>query len=214
MAKTMDALTAIKSRRSIRAFRSESIPIKTIYKLIDAARWAPSAGNLQSWEFVLVEDLTAKKQLASAALSQEFIATAPVIIVACADTERSAVKYGSRGKYFYSIVDVSAAIENLMIAATSLGLGTCWVGSFNNNIVRDTLGLPEGIAPVAIIPVGYPAKEGAVTARTSLGNILHFERFGKFQTIKTGDSDESPASKEQKNKEKDSRGPGLLDIFR
>ncbi|MFH0962074.1 MAG: nitroreductase family protein [archaeon] len=208
----MDALTAIKSRRSIRSFRSDRVPIKTIYKLIDAARWAPSAGNLQSWEFILVEDATAKKQLAAASLSQEFISTAPVVIVACADTERSAVKYGSRGKYFYSIVDVSAAIENMMIAATSLGLGTCWVGSFNNNIVRDVLGLPEGIAPVAIIPVGYPADDGVRTARTSLGNILHFEKFGKFQTIRTGDSDESPPPKATKSK--DSRGPGLLDIFR
>lgn len=213
----MDALTAIKARRSIKSFRADRVPIKTIYKLIDAARWAPSAGNLQSWEFILVEDATAKKQLAMAALNQEFISSAPVVIVACADTERSAVKYGVRGKYFYSIVDASAAIENLMIAATSLGLGTCWVGSFNNNIVRDVLGLPEGIAPVAIIPLGFPADEGERSTRTSIGNILHFERFGKFQTIKTGDSDESPPRKEDRKKASkwsDDRGPGLADMFR
>jgi len=209
----MDVISAIKARRSVKAFKPDKVPIKTIYRLIDAARWAPSAGNLQSWEFILVEDSTAKKQLAAAALSQDFISDAPYVIVACADTERSAVKYGARGKYFYSIVDTSAAIENLLLAATDIGLGTCWVGSFNNNIVRDVLGLPEGIAPVAIIPIGYPADEGERTTRTSLGNIIHFERFGKFQNVKTGDSDESPPKKNdrRRNPRDDS---GLLDIFR
>jgi nitroreductase len=208
----MEAITAIKHRRSIHAFKPDKVSKKSLYRLLDAARWAPSAGNLQSWEFIIVEDETAKRQLASAALGQEFISEAPVVLVACADTERSGLKYGARGKYFYSIVDAAAAIENLMIAATAMGLGTCWVGSFNNNIVRDTLGLPEGIAPVAIIPVGYPAEHGRATNRTSLGNIVHFEKFGRFETIRTGDSDESPEAPKEKAEKKP--GKGILDIFR
>jgi nitroreductase len=207
----MEVLDAMKSRRSCRSFKTSKISRNVLYKVLDAARWAPSAGNLQSWEFIIVETEAEKNQLASAALGQDFLATAPVVVVVCADTERSAVKYGSRGRYIYSLADACCATENILLAATSLGLGTCWVGSFEPGRVRDVLGIPEGVVPIAIIPIGYPADEGTPSSRTSIGNIVHFEKYGKFETVKTaeGEDERPPASGKPKN----AGEPGILDVF-
>ncbi len=203
----MEALTAIKTRRSCRAFKPEKIHKSVLYKILDAARWAPSAGNLQSWEFVIVEEETAKRQLASAALGQEFVAGAPTVVVVCADTERSAVKYGSRGKFFYSLADACAATQNLLIAAAAMDVATCWVGAFDVNQVRDVLRIPEGIIPIVIVPLGRPAEEAHPSSRTSLGNIVHFETYGKFETIRTAEGDESLPAKGKAPK------PGMFDAF-
>ena len=183
----MDVFEAIKTRRSIRAFRPDLIPRESIRKILDAARYAPSAGNLQSWEFILVEDISNIIKLCDACLEQQFILRAPLIIVVCTDTDRSAVLYGSRGKYFYSMAEVCAAVQNLMLAAHSLGLGTCWVGAFDEQKVRAYLNLPAAVVPIAIIPVGYPELIPQTPQRASIGDITHFEKYGKFEVVRTGE---------------------------
>ncbi|HDJ04785.1 nitroreductase family protein [Candidatus Bathyarchaeota archaeon] len=173
----MDLFEAIESRRSIRAYTGEDVSEDDVRRLIDAARKAPSAGNIQPWEFIVVRKPEIKRKLASAALNQTFIEEAPVVIVVCADTERSWRGYGSRGAELYCIQDTAAAIENLLLASCALGLGACWVGAFHEEGVRKALEIPEGVRPVAIIPVGHPAERPKPRPKRPLEEIIHYERY-------------------------------------
>jgi nitroreductase len=173
----MDVFEAIKGRRSIRAFQSCDVPQEVVEKLVDAAHWAPSAGNLQPWEFIIVRKPETKRRLAEAALGQTFIEEAPVVIVVCADENRSSKGYGTRGKTLYCLQDTAAAIQNIHLAAYALGLGTCWVGAFREDEAKKILKTPEGIRPIAIIPVGYPAEKPQPRNRRSISQIIHYEIF-------------------------------------
>jgi len=176
-AKFMNVLDAIKGRRSIRAFKDENVSDEVVEKLIEAAKWAPSAGNIQPWEFIIVRKPEIKRRLAEAALDQHFIEEAPVVIVVCADEVRSSEGYGLRGKTLYCIQDTAAAIQNIHLAAYSLGLGTCWVGAFREEEARKILKIPYGIRPVAIIPVGYSAEAPSPRSRRPIRQIIHYETF-------------------------------------
>jgi len=173
----MDVFEAIGGRRSIRAFKSRDVPEDTVKKLLEAGRWAPSAGNIQPWEFVVVREPSMKRRLVEAALGQSFIEEASLVIVVCANEDRSAEGYGFRGRSLYCIEDTSAAVQNILLAAYSLGLGTCWIGAFNEDGAREALRIPAGIRPVAIIPVGYPAESPAPRNRRPLGQVVHRETF-------------------------------------
>jgi nitroreductase len=175
----MDVFEAIKGRRSVRAFTSKPVSDDDVKTILDAARQAPSAGNLQPWEFIVVRDAEIKKRLAQAALDQAFIEEASVVIVACADESRSSPRYGSRGSTLYCIQDTAAAIQNLHLAALALGLGTCWVGAFDEAEARKLLVTPQNARPVAIIPVGYPAEKPKPRPRRPLAEIVHREKFGR-----------------------------------
>lgn len=152
----MDVMTAIKNRRSIRRFLNKEIPRDAIDVLKDALIWAPSAGNLQSRRFYFVFNNDVKNRIVDTALHQTFIAQAPLVVIACADLliGRS---YGSRGEELYSIQDVACSIENMMLAAHSLGLGSVWVGAFHEDEISKDLDMPPNLRPVAIVPVGYSA---------------------------------------------------------
>lgn len=162
----MPILEIIKKRRSIRAFEKKEIPKEILEKLIEAIIWAPSAGNLQSRKFYFVFNQEIKEKLAIAALGQSFIAKAPLVIVGCTNDEIS-WRYGERGKKLYSICDVSASIQNMMLLAREEGLGTCWVGAFDEREVAKILNLPKNLHPIAIVPVGYPAEKPSAPPRVS-----------------------------------------------
>ena len=153
----MSILETIMHRRSIRDFKERDIPQEAVDMLVEAIRWAPSAGNMQSRKFYFIFDQATRRELALAALNQNFIAQAPLAVVACLD-RNIAVRYGDRGVNLYGIQDVSASIMNLMLAAHELGLGTCWVGAFNEFDVVEILDLPDHLRPIAIVPVGYPGR--------------------------------------------------------
>jgi len=172
----MELLEAIKGRRSIRAFKSQDVPEEIVEKLVDAARHAPSAGNIQPWEFVIARKPDTKKKLAQAA-HQAFVEEAPVVIVVCADENRSSMGYGNRGKTLYCIQDTAAATQNILLTAYSFGLGTCWIGAFNEDEASRALNAPKGIRPVAIIPIGYPNRTPLPRGRRSLSQIIHYEGF-------------------------------------
>lgn len=174
----MDVLEAIKGRRSVRTFKSEqNLSEKIVEKLIDAARWAPSAGNIQPWEFIIVRRPEVKKRLAEVAFNQSFIEEAPVVIVVCADENRSSESYGQRGETLYCIQDTAAAIQNVHLTAYSVGLGTCWVGAFKEEEASELLKIPRGIRPVALIPVGYPCKFPSPRSKRDIDEIVHYEVF-------------------------------------
>jgi len=174
----LDVFEAIKSRRSVRAYTNQPVSDSEVEKLIDTARWAPSAGNIQPWEFIVVRDQEIKKRLSEAALNQTFIEEAPVVIVVCANVVLSGQGYGSRGANLYCLQDTAAATQNMLLAAQAIGLATCWVGAFNEEEARKVLNIPSGIRPVAMIPVGHPNEKPIARSRRRLSEIVHHETFG------------------------------------
>jgi nitroreductase len=168
---------AIRKRRSIRAYTKEDVSEEEVEELIDAARWAPSAGNIQPWEFIIVRNAETKRKLSAAALNQTSIEEAPVVIVVCANQKRSAWGYGQRGSALYCLQDTAAATQNLLLAACALGLGACWIGAFQEEEARRILDVPEGVRPIAIIPVGHPAEKPTAPSRRNLSEIVHYEKF-------------------------------------
>lgn len=173
----MDVFEAIKGRRSIRVFKKDDVSHGNIEKLIDAARWAPSAGNIQPWEFITVRKLGLKRRLVKATLGQSFVEEAPVVIVVCANEDLSSEGYGARGKTLYCIQDTAAAIQNILLAAYSIGLGACWIGAFDEEEAREILRVPAGIRPVAIIPVGYPGETASRPIKRPMDQFVHRETF-------------------------------------
>ena len=168
----------ILKRFSCRSFLPDPIPEDVIKILIEAMRWAPSAGNIQPCFFYIIESRKLITLLAKAAYGQNFIAEAPVVFVVCLNPEKSAARYGIRGKTLYSIQDSAAAIENLMIAAASLGLGSCWVGAFDETMASRYLEIPENLRPVGIIPVG---KNNDTLPRTTREPVKSITKWVKEQ---------------------------------
>jgi len=172
----MECIEAIKGRRSIRKFKDQPVETELVGQLLDAAQMAPSAGNLQARDFIVISDKATKQKLAKAAMGQSFIEQAPVAVVIIANFERSSRIYRSRGE-LYAIQDASAGIENLLLAAHSMGLGTCWVGAFDEAKVSELLGIPNKAKPVAIIPLGYPGEQPAAPPRMVQDRLVHWEKW-------------------------------------
>lgn len=166
-------LRIIKERRSIRDFQKKDIPDELIEKLIDAIIWAPSAGNLQARKFFFVRNEQIKKELAAAALNQNFIAAAPIVAVGCTDN-RIGSRYGERGIYLYAVQDVACSIMNMMLVACENGLGTVWCGAFKENEVSYILKLPQHLRPVAIVPLGYPSSIPTAPKRVLTEEAIEF----------------------------------------
>jgi nitroreductase len=173
----MEVIDVIKNRRSIRSYKQQEIPQNAINQLIDAARLAPSAGNAQSWAFVVAHKQETKKLLSDAAYGQRSLQEASDVIVVCADEKRAYESYGPRGKALYCIQDTAAAVENILLTACSLGLGTCWIGAFKEEEIRKVINCPPEMRPVALIPVGYPNESPPARGRRPASEVVHYERF-------------------------------------
>lgn len=170
-----DILEFLKSRRSIRKFiPNKPIDWDSISKCIEAARHAPSSGNLQNWKFIIILEPDIKKAVAEAALQQWWIAEAPVVIVAIAEPDRAERYYGVRGERLYSIQNCAAAVENLILEAHSLGLGTSWVSAFDEDTLKRILGIENFARPQVIIPLGYPAEVPPKPPKIPLEQIVFF----------------------------------------
>ena len=173
----MELRDAIYNRHSIRAFKDEPVEEEKLLRILEDANQAPSAGNLQARDFIVIQDKKTKIEVARAALDQGFVAQAPVIIVVCANMARSAAKYGRRGAGLYSVLDAALAAENLMLSCAQEGLGSCYVGAFDEELIRKIVGIPQTAIPVGIIPVGYPDEEPYITDRMPVGRMVHRERW-------------------------------------
>jgi nitroreductase len=168
----VDLFEVIERRRSVRAFIPKAVEAEKVTQVLAAANAAPSAGNLQAYEifqFTLADD---REALARAALNQFFIARAPVVLVFCANPARSAAHYRERGARLYAVQDATIACAFAMLAAAALGLGTVWVGAFDDAMVQRVLGR-HNLMPVAILPIGYPAETPEPTSRRSLDDLVH-----------------------------------------
>jgi len=169
-----ERLRLLFKRVSIRKFKEDDIDDDTLKTLLEAANAAPSAGNLQARDFIIVRDKKKKIELARAALNQMFIAEAPVVVIICANYPRSMRVYGSRGR-LYAEQDATAAVENLLLAVTALDLGAVWVGAFNEEKVSELLNIPNYVRPMAIVPIGYPGERPERRSRYPIDMLTHYE---------------------------------------
>jgi len=172
----MDIYEAIKVRKSVREFsgKDKDIPEEILLRLLNAARLAPSASNRQEWRFVVVRDPETRRKLAVAAKNQTFVGEAPVVLVCCAETNGHVM---TCGQPCYPI-NVAIAMDHLTLCAVAEGLGTCWIGAFDEARVKDILGIPSEIRVVELMPVGYPKTPGPVAkSRITLDKMVKRERW-------------------------------------
>ena len=170
----MEVFTIIEKRRSIRLYEKKSVEKEKLNRILEAGRLAPSASNKQPWRFIVVTDDKVKEKL-RAAYDKEWFVTAPVIIIGCAVPEEAWVRMDGQE---YWMVDVAIAMQSMILTATELGLGTCWVADFDVKAVRKALKLPSNIRVVAMTPLGHPAEEKPpVKDRKPLTEIVHHEHW-------------------------------------
>ena len=183
----MEVLEAIRTRRSIRQYKATSVDNKTIELVLGAARWAPSWANTQCWRFVVVRDSNIKSGLANVLSvnnpATDAIRDAPVVIVACAELGKAGYfrrepgePVTDKGDWWY-MFDVALAMQNLVLAAHSLGLGTVYVGAFDAKKAASILEVPRGFCVVGMTPLGYPAQEPGPRPRKELSEIVFYDKF-------------------------------------
>jgi len=163
----------LKTRHSVRSYANTPVEEEKLDQILEAINRAPSAGNLQAFEVYVVTSNDQRKELAAAALGQNFMAQAPLALVFCADADRSARKYGQRGASLYCLQDATIACTYAMLAVTALGLSSVWVGAFDEGKVSDIINAPQAYRRVAMLSIGYAADEPRVRPRRSLSDLIH-----------------------------------------
>lgn len=174
----METLECMKGRASVRRFRKDDVPEDVLDEILEAAIAAPSAGNCQDWEFIVVREPENRKRVSEASMGQGMIEQAPVVVVVCSNLKKIG-RYGTRGEVLYSIQDSAAAAQNLLLAAWDRGIGSCWVGAFDEGELKQVLVLPEHVRPMAVIPMGYALDRPKKPERWPLKDFIHYEQFGK-----------------------------------
>jgi nitroreductase len=169
----VDVLKAIQSRRSIRAYDSREVEEDKLARILESGRLSPSAGNRQERRFIVVKDAKTRKMLSEAARNQAFVAEAPVVIAACS-VETEYVM--SCGQLAYPI-DTAIAVDHMTLAAVAEGLGTCWIGAFDEKNVKEILNVPESVRVVSLLPLGYPSVIQRPSPRKSLDEIVMWEKW-------------------------------------
>jgi len=189
----MEVMEAIKTRRSIRKYKTAPVADEAIEQVLEAARWAPSWKNNQCWRFIVVRDSNVKAELANTLIkverggtlvdnpSVEAVMSAPVVIVACAELGKSGYNRGEiatdKGEWY--MFDVALAVQNLMLAAHSQGLGTVPLGLFDAKKAASILKVPDGLCVVVMTPLGYPDQEPEAMPRKELSEIVSYDRYGR-----------------------------------
>jgi len=169
----MDVFDVIRSRRSIRKYRNESVEEDKLNRILEAGRLAPSANNRQEWRFVIVRDDDIREKLSKAACQQWFVGEAPVVI-ACCSVEDDRIMTCGHPAY---AIDVAIAIDHMTLAAAGLNLGTCWIGAFHEDEVRNILGIPQSVRVVEMLTLGYPDEDPRPRPRKRLDEIVHWNNW-------------------------------------
>ncbi len=163
----LEIMEAIRTRRSIRGYKSDPIPDESLATVLEAARVAPSAANRQEYKFIVVKDESIRQALVPICHNQGFVGQAPVVIVGCTtNPERR-----------YSFVDVAIAMDHMTLAAHAHGLGTCWIGAFSEDKVKELLGIPEQVSVVCLLPLGFPGKDGVFRNRKSNEELFPVDKW-------------------------------------
>ncbi|MFH1824685.1 MAG: nitroreductase family protein [Candidatus Firestonebacteria bacterium] len=166
-------MTAIKKRRSIRKFESKPIEENKLREILEAGRLSPSANNKQDWKFIVVNEKNTINKLAKAANNQTFIASAPVIIVACSINPTRKMSSGQ----FAGPVDVSIAVTQMILKSVEEGLGSCWIGAYNESEIKNILNIPKDVSVVALFPLGYAAENPTQEPRKDFKEVFIFEKW-------------------------------------
>jgi nitroreductase len=170
----MEFFDVIKNRHSIRTFSNQPVEDEKLQQILETANLAPSAGNLQAYEIYVVTDAKRRDGLSCAALAQEYVAVAPVALVFCTHPELTEGRYTERGTRLYTVQDATIACSFAMLAATSLGLGSVWVGTFDEKVVRLIIGAPDSQVPVVILAIGHAAEFPEQHPRRPLDQLAHW----------------------------------------
>jgi nitroreductase len=176
----VEILNLLKSRRSIRIYQDKPIPQDLLLQIVEAGRWAPTAANLQPWHFIVVTDPETRKRIGEVArffFVNSHVGKAPVVIALGFDTRK-----GKYGRY-----DVTLAGGNMLTMAASLGLGTCWIGAFDEPKVKEILEIPESIEVIGLITLGYPDEKAEIPPRVELEKIVHWESWSNVRRQTLGD---------------------------
>lgn len=170
----MTVMEAIKRRKSVRSWADRPVEDEKLHQVLEAGRLAPSASNRQEWRFVIVREEGMREKLGVAARGQAFVGEAPVVIACCAETDEHVM---ACGQLCYPI-DVAIAIDHMTLVAAELGLGTCWIGAFNEDEAKKLLGVPDEIRVVELLPLGYPSDPSPKEkGRKPLDQLVHWERW-------------------------------------
>ena len=178
----MDFFDVISKRRSVRSFTKDPVTDDQLNTILDTVNAAPSAGNLQAYEVVVVRDGSTKKKIAKAAWGQNFIAQAPVCLVFLANPRRSEHEYGVRGRELYCVQDAAIAAEHAHLSCVPMGLSSVWVGAYSEEAVAEAVAAPAHLRPVCVLPIGVPAEAPAATPRRRLDDLVHKEKVGESWT--------------------------------
>jgi nitroreductase len=171
----MDFYEVIKKRKSVRAYKKDPVPDEVLNRIIETARIAPSAKNTQPWKFIIVKDQKVLDELVPTCNNQRFIAEAPIVICAVGLEK---LDWGRMGGYWSSLpVDVTIALEHIILAAANEGLGTCWIGAYKEPEVKKVLKIPDGVKVIALTPLGYPNQEPVGRPRKPLDEIISYDEF-------------------------------------
>ena len=172
----MELFETLKERYSVRAYKDKPVPEEALRAILQAANDAPSAGNLQPFEIIVVRDAEKRRTLARTCHEQWFIAEAPMVLVFYTNPDRNRKEYGQLGEDFFAVQDATIAVAYAQLAATALGLGTCWIGAFHEPTVRELTGAPDRWRLMAILPIGYPADTPKPRERRALKDLVHDEK--------------------------------------
>jgi len=173
----MDFFETVRNRHSVRKYQPRAVEEEKLDRILETVNAAPSAGDLQAYQVILVQDPAIKLALSQAAYGQGCLVEAPLALVFCADHLMSAGKYGKRGAELYAIQDATIATAYCQLAATALGLATVWVGAFDPAAVAKAINTPQHVTPVSMIPIGYAAEEPGPTPRRKLDDLVKMESF-------------------------------------
>lgn len=166
----MDVYEAVKTRRSVRAYKPDAVPEDVLRRILETARLAPSANNRQEWRFIVVADAEKRARLTEAANNQKFVGQAPVILAFCSTKSRVMTCGQDAGT-----VDTSIALSYVTLAAVAEGLGTCWLGAFDQEKAKDILGVPPDAQIIGMTPLGYPARDFPARPRRGFDDVVSFE---------------------------------------
>ena len=181
----MEFLEVVNARRSVRHYRQEAVSEEVLTKILDAGRLAPTAGNLQPWEFIVIRGAEVKAQVVACTYpgadiqspkTQSWINQAPVLVVVCIDPTKSVAKYGTFGAEV-AVLDGAAAMQSMILAAVAYGLGSCWVSGYRLEELKEVLQIPEHVQPLGILPLGYPASTSEARPKRTLSEIIHTETY-------------------------------------
>ena len=169
----MDFLELARKRYSVRAYKPDPVEDGKLQKVLEATRLAPTACNIQPFQFIVIHTKGREAELRRIYSASWFV-QAPIVICACGIPGESWCRQDGKN---YCDIDVTIAMDHLILAATELGLGTCWIGAFNPDAAREVLGLPSDVEPIAFTPLGYPNDKPGHKSRNNIDKLVKYERW-------------------------------------